>query len=119
VILALPKGLVDPGEKPEQTARREVQEETGLEASLVTKLTDIKYVYVRTWGDQQRVFKIVSFYLLRYRGGRMDDVAPAMRMEVQRALWLPLEEAPQKLAYRGEKEVVRLAQRYLDAHPEL
>src|SRR5271168_4216262 len=66
VVVALPKGLVDPGEKPEQTALREVREETGLVASLVTKLADIKYVYVRSWGDRQRVFKIVSFFLLRY-----------------------------------------------------
>ena len=64
--MALPKGLVDAGEKPDQTALREVREETGLTATLVTKLIDIKYVYVRSWGDKQRVFKIVSFYLLRY-----------------------------------------------------
>ena len=62
VVLALPKGLVDPGEKPEQTALREVREETGLTATSITKLADIKYVYVRSWGDGQRVFKIVSFY---------------------------------------------------------
>ena len=61
-VLALPKGLVDPGEKPEQTALREVREETGLVATPVTKLGDIKYVYVRSWGDRQRVFKIVSFF---------------------------------------------------------
>src|SRR5580765_25302 len=67
VVLALPKGLVDPGEKPEQTALREVREETGLTGSLVAKLADIKYVYVRSWGDQQRVFKIISFFLLRYQ----------------------------------------------------
>src|ERR1700687_1437338 len=50
-MLALPKGLVDPGEKPEETALREVQEETGLISTPVTKLGDIKYVYVRSWGD--------------------------------------------------------------------
>src|SRR5277367_5985887 len=53
ILLALPKGLVDPGEKPEQTAIREVLEETGLTAVMITKLRDIKYVYVRTWGDQE------------------------------------------------------------------
>src|SRR5262245_37294680 len=56
-VLALPKGLVDKGEKPEATAIREVREETGISVILVTKLTDIKYMYVRTWGDNQRVFK--------------------------------------------------------------
>ncbi|HYM08892.1 MAG TPA: NUDIX domain-containing protein [Terriglobales bacterium] len=119
VVLALPKGLVDPGEKPEQTALREVREETGLAASLVAKLADIKYVYVRSWGDQQRVFKIVSFFLLRYQSGEIDDVAREMRVEVRRALWIPLEEAPRKLAYRGERDVVRRAQLYLKSHPEV
>ena len=69
VVLALPKGLVDPGEKPEQAALREVHEETGVVATAIAKLGDIKYVYQRTWGDQQRVFKIVSFFLLRYSSG--------------------------------------------------
>ena len=119
VVLALPKGLIDEGEKPAEAAVREVREETGLTASLVSKLTDIKYVYVRSWGDRQRVFKIVSFYLLRYRSGRIDDVTPEMRVEVRRALWLPLEEAPVKLAYSGERQVVRKAQEYLKFHPEV
>ena len=119
MVLALPKGLVDPGEKPEQTALREVGEETGLIATPITKLGDIKYVYVRSWGDRQRVFKIVSFFLLRYRSGEIDDVSREMRVEVRRAFWIPLEEAPRKLAYRGERDVVRRAQQYLESHPEV
>ena len=90
MLLALPKGLVDPGEKPEQTAVREVREETGLTATPIVKLGDIKYVYVRSWGDQQRVFKIVSFYLLRYESGKIDEIAEEMRIEVKRARWMPL-----------------------------
>ncbi len=117
-VLALPKGNVDPGEKPDQTALREVLEETGLQASLVAKLTDIKYFYVRSWGDKQRVFKVVSFYLLRYRSGRIGNISEDMRHEVQRALWLPLDEAPTKLTYRGERDVAKLALEYLQNHPE-
>lgn len=113
VVLALPKGIVDPGEKPEQTALREVQEEAGLQAELIGKLDDIKYVYVRSWGDRQRVFKIVSFYLLRYTGGKIGEIAPAMKKEVAAAHWIPLEEAPRRLAYKGEKEVARKAIEYL------
>jgi 8-oxo-dGTP pyrophosphatase MutT (NUDIX family) len=119
VVLALPKGLVDEGEKPDQTAIREVREETGITASLIAKLTDIRYVYVRSWGDGERVFKIVSFYLLRYESGRIDDVTTAMRVEVRRALWLPLEDAAKKLAYNGERQVVKKAQEYLKSHPEV
>ena len=98
---------------------REVREETGLVATPVTKLGDIKYVYVRSWGDGQRVFKIVSFYLLRYQSGEIDDVAAEMRVEVKRASWISLEEAPRKLAYRGERDVVRRALQYLKSNPEV
>jgi 8-oxo-dGTP pyrophosphatase MutT (NUDIX family) len=118
-ILALPKGLVDPGEKPEQTAVREVFEETGLKAVTIAKLTDIKYVYVRSWGDQQRVFKVVSFYLLRYESGTIGEISDDMRVEVKAALWISLDEAGKKLAYRGERDVVRKAQEYLKSHPEI
>jgi 8-oxo-dGTP pyrophosphatase MutT (NUDIX family) len=119
VLLALPKGLVDTGEKADQTAIREVREETGLIATPITKLTDIKYVYVRSWGDKQRVFKIVSFYLLKYQSGNIDEIDSAMRVEVKRALWIPLEDAALKLAYRGERDVIRQAREYLQNHPEV
>ena len=119
MLLALPKGLVDPGENPAQTAAREVLEETGITAVAVTKLGDTKYVYVRSWGDKERVFKIVSFYLFRYESGQIDEIAPEMRIEVNRARWIALEGATEKLAYRGEKDMVRRAQTYLKAHPEL
>ena len=115
-ILALPKGLVDPGEKAEETAIREVREETGIVATKLAKLTDIKYMYVRSWGDKQRVFKIVSFYLLRYESSEIDQIKPEMRIEVKQALWIPLEGAERKLAYKGEREVVKLAQKHLESH---
>jgi 8-oxo-dGTP pyrophosphatase MutT (NUDIX family) len=116
-VLALPKGLVDPGEKPTETALREVYEETGVTAGMITKLGDIKYVYTRTWGDGARVFKIVSFYLMRYRSGRINEIAPAMRIEVARARWVLLEEAPTLLAYKGEKQMAGRALDYVKANP--
>ncbi len=119
VLLALPKGLVDPGETPEQAALREVREESGLVASPIAKLGVSKYVYVRTWGDKQRVFKVVSFYLFRYESGRIGDIAPEMRVEVKQALWIPLDEAPRRLAYRGEKNMALKAIEYLQSHSEV
>jgi len=112
-IWALPKGLIGPGEKPEEAALREVAEETGVEARLVTKLGDIRYVY--TWAGE-RVFKVVSFYLLRYRRGRLGQIAPEQEIEVAEARWLPLDEAPKLLAYRGEREMAENALAYIREH---
>ena len=108
-VLCLPKGLVDPGEKPLEAALREVREETGITAILIKKLGDSKYVYVRSWGDGERVFKIVSFYLLKYESGRIDDITEAMRVEVACAKWVRLQDAPKLLAYGGEKQMARQA----------
>ena len=103
---ALPKGLIGPGERAELTALREVTEETGVEATPVEKLGDVRYVY--TWAGE-RVFKVVSFFLLRYRSGRLGDIPAEHAHEVAEARWLPLEEAPQLLAYRGEREMAAKA----------
>ena len=118
-IWALPKGLVDDGENPEQAALREVREETGIEATVLSKLDDIRYTYVRSWGDRQRVFKVVSFFLLRYRSGRLGNIVPEMRREVRTAQWIPLDEAHQRISYGGERQMVKLAQKYILAHPEI
>jgi 8-oxo-dGTP pyrophosphatase MutT (NUDIX family) len=109
---ALPKGNVGRGEAPEATALREVTEETGLEGDSLGKLGDVKYVYTRSGA---RIFKVVSFYLLRHRRGRIDDVPSAFRHEVAEARWLPLEEAPRLLAYRGERDMAKEALARLDS----
>jgi 8-oxo-dGTP pyrophosphatase MutT (NUDIX family) len=114
-MLCLPKGIIDPGEKSEAAAIREVFEETGIVAEVVTKLVDLRYVYVRTWSDGERVFKIVSFYLMRYISGEIDDVTKEMRIEVKRALWVPLETAGKQMAYSGERKVVLQAREHVAA----
>src|SRR5205085_5256817 len=105
-VHALPKGNIELGEWGPETAVREVREETGLEARLVEKLGDVKYWYVRKWSDGERVFKIVSFFLLRYVSGSLRDY---QRAEVDGAEWIPLEDAPKVLSYRGEKDMAKLA----------
>jgi len=118
-VFALPKGLVDKGEKPQTAAVREVLEETGVVAAPVTKLADTKYVYIRTWGDGARVFKLVSFFLMRYVSGEIDDLAGEMRVEVRQALWVPLADAGKQLAYSNERKVLRQAQEYLEKQGDM
>jgi 8-oxo-dGTP pyrophosphatase MutT (NUDIX family) len=105
-VWALPKGNIDSGEKADATAVREVAEETGVDARLVEKLGDVRYVY--TWAGERR-FKVVSFFLLRYSGGRLGDLPAATAHEVDEARWLPLDEAPRLLAYPGEREMAEKA----------
>ena len=108
----LPKGNIDPGETPAETAVREVWEETGVDGRLVEKLGDVKYVY--TWNGE-RIFKVVSFFLLRAGRGRIGAIEEEMRVEVAEARWLPLEEAPRLLAYGGEREMAAKARDRLGA----
>jgi 8-oxo-dGTP pyrophosphatase MutT (NUDIX family) len=103
---ALPKGLIGPGEKGEATAAREVTEETGVTGTPVEKLGDVRYVY--TWAGE-RVFKVVSFFLFRYRSGRLGDIPAEHAHEVAETQWLPLDEAPNLLAYKGEREMAAKA----------
>jgi 8-oxo-dGTP pyrophosphatase MutT (NUDIX family) len=105
-VWALPKGLIDPGESGAETALREVAEETGLTGRLERKLGDVRYVYTR---GGERIFKVVSFFLLRYVGGRIGNLPPGMEREVAEARWLPLEDAPRLLAYGGERKMAEQA----------
>jgi 8-oxo-dGTP pyrophosphatase MutT (NUDIX family) len=105
-VWALPKGRIDPGEQAEATALREVAEETGAHGHALGKLGDVKYWF--NW-EGERVFKVVSFFLVRYEGGRLGDIPPEHQHEVAEARWLPLDEAPALLTYRGEQEMAEQA----------
>ena len=110
-LWALPKGQIGSDERPEETALREVAEETGAEGNLIGKLGDVRYVY--TWRSE-RIFKVVSFYLLRYSGGRLGDLPTATAHEVAEVRWLPLEDGPRVLAYGGEREMAERAVAFVD-----
>ena len=103
---ALPKGLIERGEAPEVAAQREAREETGLSGTIVTKIDTIKYSYVAKWEKPPtRIFKIVTFYLLKYTGGD-----PSQHdQEVDRVEWFPIDRAIISASYPQEKTILRKA----------
>jgi 8-oxo-dGTP pyrophosphatase MutT (NUDIX family) len=107
-VLALPKGHLDKGETDEAAARREVAEETGVNAELIDKLGDVEYSYERR-GVRRN--KRVAFYLFEYRSGSLDD----HDHEIEDARWMPLAQAANALTYAGEREIVRRAMSRLAA----
>jgi 8-oxo-dGTP pyrophosphatase MutT (NUDIX family) len=116
-VWALPKGRIDAGETAAETAVREVREETGVEGRLIEKLGDVRYVYTATWEEAkgERIFKVVSFFLLRAGRGRIGELDEAMRIEVAEARWLPLEDAPRLLSYGGERQMALKALERIDS----
>ena len=97
-VLALPKGHPEEGETPADAALREVREEAGVETTLVEKLGDTRYWYMR---KGQRVAKVVAFFLLDYVSGDPAD----HDHEVEKARWMSLEQAARRLTYKGEREM--------------
>ena len=105
-VWALPKGIIGSGESAADAAVREVLEETGVQGRPLERLGDVRYVYM--W-QGERVFKVVSFFLLRYSRGRLGDISSAHRREVDETRWIKLSEAPTALAYKGEREMAEKA----------
>jgi 8-oxo-dGTP pyrophosphatase MutT (NUDIX family) len=101
-VLGLPKGHLDGDETPQEAARREVAEETGVDAELLEQLGDVEYRYDRRG---RAIKKVVRFYLFAYRSG---DVADHDH-EIEEARWMALEQAAEQLSYAGEREMVRRA----------
>jgi 8-oxo-dGTP pyrophosphatase MutT (NUDIX family) len=99
----LPKGTPATGETVEETALREVREETGIEARIVGDLGSIQYTFARRG---VRYYKEVRHFLMEAIGG---DVA-LHDAEYDEARWFGLAEALQRLTYVNETEVVRRAE---------
>ena len=107
-VWSLPKGIVEKGEEASETAVREVREETGLSGRVVKKIGDISYwYYIKE--DNAKCRKTVHFYLLEYTGGSTSD----HNWEVDEAEWFPINDAFEKLSYKGDKEIVRKAKEML------
>ncbi|MCL5024443.1 MAG: NUDIX hydrolase [Nitrospirae bacterium] len=107
-VWSLPKGIVEKGEEAQQTAVREVREETGLSGKIMDKIGDISYWYYIK-DDNAKCRKTVHFYLLEYVSGSTSD----HNWEVDAAEWFPIEAALGRLSYKGDKEIVGKAKEML------
>jgi 8-oxo-dGTP pyrophosphatase MutT (NUDIX family) len=106
----LPKGMVDPGETTEVTAKREVREEGGVDSEMVAPLEVIEYWYYITHNNlRTRIHKFVHFYLLEYRSGDPAD----HDHEVNEARWVEINKALEMVRFESEKRVLRLAKEML------
>jgi ADP-ribose pyrophosphatase YjhB (NUDIX family) len=102
MLWSLPKGHIEVGETAEQTAMREVAEETGVRGSVLAALGSIDYWFVT---DGRRVHKTVHHYLMRFSGGELSDDD----VEVAEVAWVPIRELPSKLAYADERRLAEVA----------
>ena len=108
-VLGLPKGGRNVGESPEETAAREVREETGIIARVRDRLGQVDYSYRR---GGRRIDNTVHFYLCEFEGGDTSD----HDHEVDDARWMPLEEARRRLSYPGERAMIARALSILAAN---
>ncbi|WP_406268398.1 NUDIX hydrolase [Nocardia sp. NBC_00881] len=107
LLWSLPKGHIEEGETAEQTAIREVAEETGINGVVVAELGSIDYWFVT---DGRRVHKTVHHYLLRSVGGELSDAD----VEVTQVAWVPLSELNSRLAYADERRLAEMANKLID-----
>jgi 8-oxo-dGTP pyrophosphatase MutT (NUDIX family) len=107
MLWSLPKGHIELGETAEQTAIREVAEETGIQGSVLAALGRIDYWFVT---DGRRVHKTVHHYLMRCSGGELSD----NDVEVAEVAWVPIPELPSRLAYADERRLAEVADELID-----
>ncbi|MFZ1162121.1 NUDIX hydrolase [Mycobacterium sp.] len=107
MLWSLPKGHIELGETAEQTAIREVAEETGIQGSVLAALGRIDYWFVT---DGRRVHKTVHHYLMRFLGGELSDED----VEVAEVAWVPIPELPSRLAYADERRLAEVADELID-----
>ncbi|TVT18403.1 NUDIX hydrolase [Amycolatopsis acidiphila] len=111
LLWSLPKGHIEDGETIEQTALREVKEETGISARVLSPLGTIDYWFV---AERRRVHKTVHHFLLEAVGGELSDED----VEVTEVAWVPIAELEGRLAYTDERALVRKARElFIDEEP--
>lgn len=97
---SFPKGLIDPGQTPEQAAVREVREEGGIEAEITGKVGYSKYVYNL---NGEKIFKVVTYFLMKYLSGDPEN----HDWEVSEAGWFNPEDAIKQLTFSQDKVLLK------------
>ena len=101
-----PKGLIDKGEKKEETATREVEEETGIKGKILQPLSPIKFWYVMSG---EKIKKTVYYFLMEEAGGDIEK----HDHEMEKVEWIAPEEVADRLTYKSEKEVWNVARKLI------
>lgn len=110
-VWTLPKGLIDPGETPEEAAVREIREETGLIGTIIAPLGEKSFwFYLKS--NNVRCKKSVSYFLVEQTGGDIAQFGP----EVDEARWFGIEDAITTVSYRGDIELIRKSRELLQNH---
>ena len=99
-----PKGHIEKGQTTKEAALREVKEEGGVEAEIVAKVGDSKYVYTHPQ-SKEKTFKVVTIFLMKYKSGDPQD----HDWEVAEAGWYDPEEALKKLSFSNDKNLLKKA----------
>ena len=107
-VWCLPKGIINKGEEPDETAIREVSEETGLKGRVIEKLGEINYWYYLK-EEEAKCRKTVHFYLLEYEGG---DISKH-DWEVDKAAWFQIDDALKIASHKNERDIIEKAREML------
>jgi len=109
-VWCLPKGIINKGEEPDETAIREVSEETGLKGRIIEKLGEINYWYYLK-EEEAKCRKTVHFYLLEYEGG---DISKH-DWEVDKAAWFQIDDALKIASHKNERDIIEKAREVLSS----
>lgn len=109
----LPKGWIEQGEKTEEAALREVEEEGGVKAKIIEKIDAIKIFFKNIFEGkpQETVLKTITYYLMEYQ----EDVPDGFGWETQEVVWLPYDQAKEKLTFKSERKILEKAKKLLES----
>ena len=101
-----PKGLIDKGEDKKTTALREVNEEGGVQAKIITELPSTEYFY---YFEGEKIKKDVTYFLMGYVSGDIED----HDWEMEDAQWIEIDKVDEKLSFKSDKEVFQKARKLI------